>query len=514
MNASVMPPRRPVLLIIMDGMAVNPSPINNAVAAAHTPNLDEIQSSHPTCLIEASGMAVGLPDGQMGNSEVGHLSLGAGTVLKQDLVKISDSIESGEFDGNVALLAAIDRAKNNGKPLHVLGLISDGGVHSHVNHAVALLNLCAKQGVKPLLHMITDGRDTAPSCARDYLPAINDALDNAGGAIASLMGRYFAMDRDKRWDRVESAWQVIVNGEGRKAADVDEAFEAARSSDETDEFITPTVLDAHEPLGADDTVVFINFRNDRPRELSEALGLTDFSEFDRGDYECVSLTTMTRYESNYPFSYAFEKDAAEITLGDVISGAGIAQLRAAETEKYPHVTFFFNGGRDEPLEQEDRLLVNSPKVATYDLQPEMSAHQIADGVVDALNKGRYGFVVVNFANGDMVGHTGVPDAVVKAVETVDEVVGRLWESAKDNNYSIILTADHGNADMLKDPVTGEPHTQHTTFPVPCTVYDHEPPDLGCGNSLTAIAPTVLELMGLEQPDKMGGRSLLLTKTPT
>ncbi len=504
-----MPPRRPVLLIVMDGMAVNPSPINNAVAAANTPNLDEIQSSHPTCLIEASGMAVGLPDGQMGNSEVGHLSLGAGTLLKQDLVKVSDSIQSGKFDDNEVVLAAIEHAKQQHRPLHVLGLISDGGVHSHVDHAVALIHLCGKHGVKPLLHMITDGRDTAPACATDYLPAVNKALEGAGGAIASLMGRYFAMDRDNRWDRVELAWQAIVNGKGRPAKNVNAALKAARADDETDEFIKPTVLEAHEKLGADDTVVFINFRNDRPRELSEALGLKDFSHFDRGDYEPVSLTTMTRYESSYPFAYAFSKDAAQITLGEVVAGAGVSQLRAAETEKFPHVTFFFNGGRDEPLNREERLMVKSPDVDTYDLKPEMSAYEIADGVVEALNKRHYGFVLVNFANGDMVGHTGVPDAVVKAVETVDEVVGRLWTCATNNGYSIILTADHGNADLLKDPVTGDPHTQHTTFPVPCTVYDWEPAELGCGNSLTGIAPTVLALMGLEQPDEMDGRSLLL-----
>jgi len=509
MNTPVMPPRRPVLLVIMDGMAVNPSPLNNAVAAAKTPHLDAIQSNHPTCLIEASGMAVGLPDGQMGNSEVGHLSLGAGTVLKQDLVKISDSIESGEINQNSVLLDAVSRAKTNNKPLHLLGLVSDGGVHSHIDHAVALIKLCQAHGVKPLLHMITDGRDTAPACADAYLPVITEALSAAGGDVASVIGRYFALDRDKRWERVGAAWQAIVKGEGRQASDVHAAINDARLADENDEFITPTVLPAHQPLSADDTVVFFNFRNDRPRELSEALALDKFEAFDRGDYQPVALTTMTRYESSYPFPYAFDKDAADVTLGDVIAESSIAQLRCAETEKYPHVTFFFNGGRDDPLKNEDRLLVNSPKVATYDLQPEMSAHAIADGVVDALTKRHYGLVVVNFANADMVGHTGVAEAVIKSVETVDEVVGRLWEAATSNDYSIVLTADHGNADLLVDPVTGDPHTQHTTFPVPCTVYDSEPRELGCGNSLTGIAPTVLQLMGLSQPAQMKGRSLLL-----
>ena len=455
-------------------------------------------------------MAVGLPDGQMGNSEVGHLSLGAGTVLKQDLVKISDSIASGEFAQNAELVAAVDQAKQRGKPLHILGLVSDGGVHSHIDHAVALIKLCAEHDVKPLLHMVTDGRDTAPSCAEDYVPTVLAALELAGGAVASVIGRYFALDRDKRWDRVELAWQAIVNGQGRKANDVQEALSVARGADETDEFIKPTVLSSHQTLGGDDTLVFFNFRNDRPREISEALALSEFDGFDRGSFKPVSLTTMTRYESSYPFPYAFAKDAADVTLGDVVSAAGIAQLRAAETEKYPHVTFFFNGGRDEPLNNEDRLLVNSPKVATYDLQPAMSAHEIADGVVEALNKRQYGLVVVNFANADMVGHTGVVDAVVKSVETVDEVVGRLWDAATRADYSIVLTADHGNADLTIDPVTGEPHTQHTTFPVPCTVYDSEPANLGCGNALTGIAPTVIELMGLQQPEGMSGRSLLLS----
>lgn len=509
MTSTVMPPRRPALLVIMDGMAVNPSPLNNAVAAAKTPNLDKIQSEHPTCLLEASGLAVGLPDGQMGNSEVGHLSLGAGTVLKQDLVKISDSIESGEFDDNTALVDAVQRAKKHDEPLHILGLISDGGVHSHIAHAVATIRLCQKHGVKPLLHMITDGRDTAPECAEDYLPAINEALDAANGSVATVIGRYYALDRDKRWERVQKAWQAISKGEGRSADNATAAIKAARAENETDEFITPTVLPEHQTLTADSTMVFINFRNDRPREISEALAIEGFTGFERGEYSPINLTTMTRYESSYPFAFAFSKDAAEVTLGDVVADAGIAQLRAAETEKYPHVTFFFNGGRDEPLAHEERLLVNSPKVATYDLQPEMSAHGIADGVVDALQQQQFGLVVVNFANADMVGHTGVAEAVIRSVETVDEVVGRLWEAATANGYSIVLTADHGNADMLVDPVTGSPHTQHTTFPVPCTVFDSTPRQLGCGNSLTGIAPTLLQLMGLPQPPQMGGRSLLL-----
>ncbi|MEE9321216.1 MAG: 2,3-bisphosphoglycerate-independent phosphoglycerate mutase [Granulosicoccus sp.] len=503
-----MPPRRPVLLIIMDGIGVNPSKRDNAVALANTPSLDSIYSSHPLCLLEASGRAVGLPEGQMGNSEVGHLTLGAGKVLKQDLVKISDSIADGSFDSNSAILGAVKRARSKGLPLHLVGLISDGGVHSHIDHLIALITLCQENSVHPVIHMITDGRDTAPSSATGYLDTLESALV-FGGEIATVMGRYFAMDRDSRWDRVELAWRAMVTGEGRKAENAQDALRQASESGETDEFITPTVLATHKRLNPDDEVLFFNFRNDRPRELSEALGFSEFAHFSRTDFKPVRLTTMTRYESSYPFDYAYLRDEAGATLGQVISDAGLPQLRSAETEKYPHVTFFFNGGRDEPLCGEVRLLVDSPKVATYDLQPEMSAAAVTDGIVSALEQGSYSFIVVNLANGDMVGHTGVREAVIKAVETVDTMVGRLWAAAAKAGYSIILTADHGNADMLIDPVTGDAHTQHTTFPVACVIHDEIAWELGNGNGLPSIAPTVLQLMGLDKPDSMTANSLLL-----
>lgn len=503
------PPRRRVLLIIMDGIGVNPSRVDNAVAMAETPNLDRIYSRNPTCLLEASGRAVGLPEGQMGNSEVGHLTLGAGTVLRQDLVKIGDAIDDGSFSDNPAIAGCVERAVSGSGELHLVGLVSDGGVHSHTNHLIAMMMLCKEKGVRPVLHVITDGRDTAPNSARQFLDRVVPVMESANGRIATVSGRYFAMDRDNRWDRVEKAWRAMILAEGRRATSLDEALELAGTAGETDEFITPTVLDTHEPIRGKAEVFFFNFRNDRPRELSEALGLADFSAFDRGEYQPVSLTTMTRYESSYPFPCAFTRDEPGKTLGQVVSDAGIRQVRSAETEKYPHVTFFFNGGRDEPLRGEDRLLVDSPKVATYDLQPEMSACAVTDGIVAELEKQSAGLIVVNLANGDMVGHTGVPEAVVKAVETVDEMVGRMWVSAVENDFSIVLTADHGNADMLVDPVSGEPHTQHTTFPVACTVKDDIAWELGNGNGLPSIAPTVLQLMGLEQPDTMKGTSLLL-----
>lgn len=501
--------RQPVILIIMDGIGVNPAKENNAVALASTPNLDRIYATNTVCLIEASGKAVGLPDGQMGNSEVGHLSLGAGTVLKQDLVKITDAIKDQSFFTNDALVAAVKSAAKKQRPLHLLGLLSDGGVHSHVDHLLALISLCEQHSVTPVLHMITDGRDTAPECAKDYLVTVEQALTQAGGNVATVIGRYYAMDRDKRWDRIESAWQAIVNAKGNTAPNATAALDAAYKDDKSDEFILPTVIGDFKGIEANDEVVFYNFRNDRPRELSEALGLDSFNEFDRQGFSPINLTTMTRYESSYPFACAFTKDAATNTLGQIVSDAGLKQLRAAETEKYPHVTFFFNGGLDEPLPGEERLLVESPKVATYDLQPEMSAEGIAVGIEKALSSKAHDLIVVNFANGDMVGHTGVPEAVIKSVEVVDEKVGRLWDAAIENGYSIVLTADHGNADMLKDPITGVPHTQHTTFPVACVVKDKKNWDLKNGYGLPSIAPTILQLMGLDKPESMQGESLLI-----
>jgi len=511
MTSTSQAPRRNTLLIIMDGMGVNPSKLNNGVAMAATPNLDRIYASHNSCLLEASGLAVGLPDGQMGNSEVGHLTIGAGTILKQDLVKITDAISDKSFFENDALLGAVERAKAADRPIHLLGLVSDGGVHSHLDHLLALIELCRERKVRPIVHMITDGRDTAQYSAKSYLAELSLALDNAQGAIETVMGRYYALDRDNRWERVQQAFDAIMQGRGRKASSPEHALELAVENGETDEFLLPTVLDGYQPPQANDEFIFYNFRNDRPREISEALALTDFDSFDRGDSPLISLTTMTRYKASYAFPIAFAKDEAGETLGKVVSDAGVEQLRCAETEKYPHVTFFFNGGKDQPLAGESRLLANSPKVATYDLQPEMSAGEVTTGIEAALNENRYGLIVVNFANADMVGHTGVPEAVIKSVEVVDEMVGRLWEAATANDYSIVLTADHGNADMLADPTTGAPHTQHTTFPVPCVVHDTVNWQLRCGHGLPALAPTILQLMGLEQPDDMQGQSLLLSE---
>lgn len=507
-----LPPRQPTILIIMDGIGLNPCRLNNAVALARTPNLDAIYSRYPTTVLEASGSAVGLPDGQMGNSEVGHLTLGCGSVLRQDLVKINDALEDSSFFTNTALQAALTRAKNNNRPLHLLGLVSDGGIHSHVAHLLGLIEACAQAGVVPLLHMITDGRDTAPMCAQSFVENVSTALEKAGGSIASVCGRYYALDRDNRWDRVQKAWQLLANGVGVQAATAQQGIAQAYADELFDEFIQPIVLPGFVPMQADDEVLFFNFRNDRPRELSAALGLDSFDAFDRGQFAPVRLTTLTRYDVEFPFAVMFEKEMPLITLGEVLAEQGVAQLRSAETEKYPHVTFFFSGGREEPFPGEERILIDSPKVETYDQQPEMSAHGICDEVERRLAEKKFGFIVVNFANGDMVGHTGVKEAVVQAVEVVDEVVGKLCAAAQREGYSVVLTADHGNADMLIDPVSGSPHTKHTSFPVACTIIDTEHWRLANARGLPSIAPTVLQLMGLAQPETMTAKSLLLDTT--
>lgn len=509
MTFSANPPRRATMLIIMDGIGMNPSKLDNAVALAKTPNLDALYSSNPVTVLEASGAAVGLPAGQMGNSEVGHLTIGCGSILRQDLVVINEAIERDEFADNDAIANPCKAAASSGRPLHLIGLVSDGGVHSHLDHLIALIRACKKHNAKPMLHMITDGRDTAPKCSTVYLEQVEAALADASGQIATVSGRYYAMDRDNRWERVQLAFDALVHGKGNRGESAESVIRAAWDDDKTDEFILPSVLDGAELIRTGDQAVFFNFRNDRPRELSSALIEGGFEGFDRGEYQPISLTTMTQYHPDFDCPVAFVKDKPSSTLGAVVEAAGVGQYHSAETEKYPHVTFFFNGGKEEPYEGEQRGLIASPKVDTYDLQPEMSAYEVRDKVIEAIESDQYGFIVVNLANGDMVGHTGVRAAVIKAVEVVDEIVGQLVDCASDNDFSVILTADHGNADMLVDPVTGSPHTQHTIFPVACLVKDKVAWHLANGLGLSAIAPTVLQLMGLEQPESMAGKSMLL-----
>ena len=502
-------PRRPVVLVILDGVGTNPSKQNNAVLEAPTPRLDSYFSQFPHTLLNASGRAVGLPDGQMGNSEVGHLSLGAGEIIRQDLVRISDEIQSGKFFTNPALLDAITKAKQLNRPLHLLGLVSDGGVHSHIDHLFALIDTCKQHQVKPLVHMITDGRDTAPQSALDGLDELQTRLNEAGGAIGSIIGRYYAMDRDNRWERTELAWRALILGKGEAALSAKTGISAAYSAGDTDEFIRPILLPEFTPMIEDDAIISFNFRKDRPRQIVAALGKEQFLGFDRGDSPRPFITCMMPYSKADQFAYLYEPEHPTTTLGEVISAMGLAQFHCAETEKYAHVTYFFNGGRAEPYSGETQLLIPSPKVATYDLKPQMSASEVSDAVINAINYGRYAFIVVNFANGDMVGHTAKRHAVLSAVKSLDNEVGRLLEAAETAGYSVVLTADHGNCEEMIDPITGEPHTQHTTYPVPCMIMDKLNWKLSCDGGLTNIAPTVLQLMGIKVPDEMPSSSLLL-----
>ena len=503
--------RRPVVLIILDGFGINPSPYNNAVYEADTPRLDAWFAQYPRTVLKASGRAAGLPEGQMGNSEVGHMTLGSGSVIRQDLVLINDQVESGAFFENTVLRQACRRARDKGRPLQLLGLVSDGGVHSHIGHLLALIELCRQEQVVPHLHMMTDGRDTPPRSATDYLPAVEAALAQAGGSIVTLAGRYFAMDRDKRWDRTRLAWDMIVNNVGQRAGSAAEAIEQAWASGIDDEFIKPVILPGAGPLDADDTLVFFNFRNDRPRQLTEALVSEAFDGFDRGDYQAPELSCLTEYDPGLGLPYCFDSERPAVTLAGILADRGLKQFHCAETEKYAHVTFFFNGGREDPFPGEDRVMVPSPDVATYDLAPEMSAQGVADAVIDAINSDKYAFIVVNFANGDMVGHTAVHDAVIEAVETLDREVGRVLDTGVEHGYSVVLTADHGNCDEMVDAATGEPHTQHTVYPVPCLVIDQAWWRLSINAGLSSVAPTVLELMGIAVPDAMSGESLLFSK---
>lgn len=505
-------PRRPVILIILDGFGANPSKANNAVAIADTPRLDHYFSRHPHTVLQASGRAVGLPDGQMGNSEVGHMTLGSGCTIRQDLVLIDDAIADGSFFQNPTLIATIQTATAKERPIHLMGLVSDGGVHSHIDHLVALIDLCGRHGARPQVHVITDGRDTPPRSIGGYLPALERALEQTGGAVATLSGRYYAMDRDHRWERTEMAWRAMVERVGREANDLREGIETAYRAGEDDEFIRPTVIAGGEAIVPGDPIIFFNFRKDRPRQMVTSLTAADFPHFDRHGFPPAPMTCLMEYSSSFGLPHCFDHEMPEVTVAQVISDAGLAQFHCAETEKYAHVTFFYNGGQNDPVPGEERALIPSPKVATYDLQPAMSAPEVADQVIAALTSGRFAFIVVNFANGDMVGHTAVREAVIEAVEVLDHEVGRVLDVAREAGYSIILTSDHGNCDELVDPVTGDPHTQHSLYPVPCLIADQTPWRLSIGAGIGSIAPTVLELMGLPVPKAMHSRTLLLGPT--
>jgi 2,3-bisphosphoglycerate-independent phosphoglycerate mutase len=506
-------PSRAVALIILDGWGYREERESNAILLANTPNWNKIWAHPSRTLLAASGRAVGLPEGQMGNSEVGHLNLGAGRVVMQDLVRIGSAIEAGTFLSNPALVAACTHARTTGGTLHLLGLLGDGGVHAYDQHLFALVDLAVKLQVPRIaLHALLDGRDTAPTSAMGFL---NETLVQIAGAaqLASVSGRYFGMDRDNRWERTQRWYRAAVLGEAPLESDPLAALQRSYDAGITDEFVQPYVMagpdrTALAPMRDGDALICFNFRSDRMRQPLRALAMPDFDGFETGPRPALAITTMTSYDDEFPFPIAFAHQPMQHLVGEVIADAGLTQLRTAETEKYPHVTFFFNGGRDEPFPGEERQLVASPKVATYDLQPEMSANGICDILCHALAHHTHDFVLCNFANTDMVGHTGSLPAAIKAVETVDACLGRILDAATAGGARLIITADHGNADVMVDPETHQPHTAHTTNPVPLVVLD---PDacvpLRGGGALCDVGPTALALLGLALPAAITGRDL-------
>ena len=508
--------KKPVLLCIMDGFGRNDDNYGNAIFSAATPNLDKIMSENPMTFIGASGMDVGLPDGQMGNSEVGHTNIGAGRVVYQELTRITKSIKDGDFFENEALKGAMENCLKNDSALHLMGLMSDGGVHSHNTHMYAIVEMAKKMGVKEVfVHCFLDGRDVPPASGADFVEETCNKLKEIGlGKVATVMGRYYAMDRDNRWDRVGKAYAAMVYGEGVKAecpvAAIKASYETvdADGKNLTDEFVLPTVCAENATIKANDSVVFFNFRPDRAREITRTFVDEAFDGFERKNgFFPLYYVCMTQYDATMPNVHvAFKPQTLENTFGEYLAKMGKTQLRIAETEKYAHVTFFFNGGVEKQYEGEDRILVASPKVATYDLQPEMSAYEVTDKVVEAIKTGKYDAIILNFANCDMVGHTGIFDAAKAAVEAVDTCVGKVYDAVKEMDGVMLITADHGNADKMYE-ADGSPFTAHTTNPVPFVVcgYDCE---LREGGKLCDIAPTMLKIMGLEQPAEMSGESIV------
>ncbi|GEO26555.1 2,3-bisphosphoglycerate-independent phosphoglycerate mutase [Alicyclobacillus acidoterrestris] len=506
----------PVALIILDGFGLNPEREGNAVALANTPTLDKLWATYPHTTLLASGEAVGLPEGQFGNSEVGHSNIGAGRILYQELTKINKAIREGDFFENEVLKRVMNAVNRNDKTLHLCGLISDGGVHSHINHALALLRMAAGLDVKKVvLHAFLDGRDTAPKTGAEFIERVQALMDDLGtGVIGSVVGRYYAMDRDKRWERVSRAYNAMVHGEGEHVRDVVGAIRDSYEKDVTDEFVLPIIqVDAKgEPVGkiADgDGLVFFNFRPDRAIQLSQAFTNDDFSGFDRGENPPkVDFVSMVKFSDTVGGQIAYPPTSPKNTYGEVVSAAGLRQLRIAETEKFPHVTFFFSGGREQEFPGEERVLINSPKVATYDLKPEMSAYEVADAAAKRLRSGEIDTMILNFANPDMVGHTGVLEAAIKACEAVDECLNTVLEALAEVNGVALVTADHGNADIMVFPDTQEVCTTHTTNPVPF-VITKPGVELREDGVLADLAPTMLSLLGVKQPEEMTGKSLIV-----
>jgi 2,3-bisphosphoglycerate-independent phosphoglycerate mutase len=514
------PTPKPLLLVVLDGWGIRAEREANAIAIAGTPNMDALMREFPHTALKTSGLSVGLPEGQMGNSEVGHTNLGAGRIVYQDLVRINRAVEDGSFFQNPALLEAARKARASGGALHLLGLVSDGGVHSHEEHLHACLELARREGVtRTYVHAFLDGRDTPPKSGLGYVQSLEKRMRDKGyGQVATVTGRYYAMDRDKRWDRVALAYAALTRGIGFKAPNGVAAVELAYGRSETDEFVKPTVIvnGTGEPVGRikdGDAVLFFNFRADRAREITRAFTQEGFKDFDASPRPRLSAyVCMTQYDETFTLPVAFGPDQPTEIFPEIVARAGLKQLRCAETEKYAHVTFFFNGGRETVFQNEDRVLVPSPReVKTYDEKPEMSAREVTDKVVKAVESRQYGFILVNFANPDMVGHTGILEAAVKAVKVVDECIGRLWAAARKAGMAMMVTADHGNCEMMVDPQTGEPHTAHTLGPVPFILAD---PDLRGAKLrqegvLADVAPTALQVMGLPKPKEMKGLGLVV-----
>ena len=509
---------RQYLLMIMDGVGLNDEEKGNAFKLANTPNLDRLTIKYPNTYIKTSGMAVGLPNGQMGNSEVGHTNIGAGRIVYQELTRITKAIEDEDFFRNEELLNAINNVKVNDSVLHVMGLVSDGGVHSHIEHLYAILEMAKRENIsKVYVHAILDGRDTSPTSAVEYIKSLEDKIKELEiGKIATISGRYYAMDRDNRWERVKLAYDAIVLGKGQESKMVQKAIETSYESQEFDEFVKPVVItnSDNEPLATindGDSVIYFNFRPDRARELTKAITIDEFNEFERKELKDLVFVTMTQYDESFKnVSVAYKPQKLVNTLGEYISNKGYTQLRLAETEKYAHVTFFFNGGKEDSYEGEGRILVESPKVATYDLKPEMSAYEITEKAIEAIESKEYDIIIMNYANGDMVGHTGNVDKTIESVEALDECIGKVAAKIEEVNGEALITADHGNCELMIDLKTGEPITSHSTFDVPLIVVSNRIKSIKDGK-LCDLAPTLLSMMGEAIPGDMTGTSLVELK---
>ncbi len=503
------------MLMILDGFGINENENGNAVKLANTPNIDKLMKTCPTTEIYTSGLNVGLPDGQMGNSEVGHTNIGAGRIVYQELTRITKSIEDGDFFSIPEFIEAIENCKKNNSKLHIMGLLSDGGVHSHMRHLFGLLELAKRKDFEDVyVHCFLDGRDTPPASAEGYIMKLEEKMKEKGvGKIATISGRFYSMDRDKRWNRIQKSYDAMVNGIGEKATSAISAIESSYQKEIFDEFVEPTVIvngdNQVATISKNDSVIFFNFRPDRAREITRVLIDKDFSEFETKKDLNLFFVCMTQYDETMPnVKIAFKPTTLVNTFGEYISNKGLTQLRIAETEKYAHVTFFFNGGNEKQYKGEDRILVSSPKVETYDMQPEMSAPEVTTKVLEAINSKKYDVIILNYANPDMVGHTGNLDAAIKAIEEIDNDVGKVVEAIRANEGVLLITADHGNSEQMVDYTTGEPQTSHTTNPVPLILVGMETAKLKTGK-LADLAPTMLDIMGLEKPEEMTGESIIV-----